>query len=436
MRPFDKNVLFVGILCGTIAVSSSLSYAQKDTEAKTILEKMNNAYHHILTYQDTGVVETTVNKEARGQVTTQPFSILFKRPNWLKFEWTKTAEKSSRSILWSDGNETHTYWETLNQYRKDISLQMGIAGATGVSGGSANTVPSMLLMGSSLTHLSDLSLVAKEIFEGTRCYVISGKMSGGFEYMLWIGANDYLLRKSKYTIRSTKEIMKQAESALKESERKVPMTQLSEMPDFSFTTQEIHRDIKVDKEIADKVFKFIPPEGTNLVEAFSVTTPLPLKNTQTKPNQERITITVTPQDIKTGRDIYRKHCVWCHGANGTGDGPAARRLAVKPRNFNDGTFKIRSTASGQLPTDEDLLLTIQYGMSGTTMPGYEGILSDAEQRQVIAFLKKQFVKKRNFDDPKEIFSLTHYGAQTPPLQESVEKGKGLYTKAIGICLPI
>ena len=56
-----------------------------------------------------------------------------------------------------------------------------------------------------------------------------------------------------------------------------------------------------------------------------------------------------PKMIEEGKKIYFRKCVWCHGVDGAGDGPGADRLWPRPRNFNAGTFKIRLTASGELP---------------------------------------------------------------------------------------
>ena len=53
--------------------------------------------------------------------------------------------------------------------------------------------------------------------------------------------------------------------------------------------------------------------------------------------------------IEAGKRVYFTKCVWCHGVDGAGDGPGADRLWPRPRNFNQGTFKIRHTASGELP---------------------------------------------------------------------------------------
>jgi cytochrome c5 len=57
----------------------------------------------------------------------------------------------------------------------------------------------------------------------------------------------------------------------------------------------------------------------------------------------------TPEDLEAGKAVYFRKCVWCHGPEGAGDGPGADRLWPRPRNFNQGTFKVRLTGSGELP---------------------------------------------------------------------------------------
>jgi len=111
-------------------------------------------------------------------------------------------------------------------------------------------------------------------------------------------------------------------------------------------------------------------------------------------------------EISAGREVYFKKCVWCHGPDGAGDGPSAIRLSTKPRNFNQGTFKIRHTASGALPTDEDLFNSVTHGLPGSVMPQWGGILSEEERHAVVAFVKKEMVKDREFDDPDELEEMT------------------------------
>ena len=136
------------------------------------------------------------------------------------------------------------------------------------------------------------------------------------------------------------------------------------------------------------------------------------------------------EDIESGKAVYFQKCVWCHGPDGAGDGASAKRLPTKPRNFNQGTFKIRHTASGQLPTDEDLILTVTNGLPGSAMPPWGSILTETEIKQVVSFVKTNLVKDRKFDDPDEELTVIDYGKQTPSSEESIAKGKEIFmTKA-------
>ncbi len=93
--------------------------------------------------------------------------------------------------------------------------------------------------------------------------------------------------------------------------------------------------------------------------------------------------------VSPGQLVYERSCATCHGVLGEGDGPAAfynsAYLGSRPRDFTVGNYKYRSTASGEFPTDEDLLRVITDGISGM-MPGFRG-LSELERRQVLAYLK-------------------------------------------------
>lgn len=79
-----------------------------------------------------------------------------------------------------------------------------------------------------------------------------------------------------------------------------------------------------------------------------------------------------PESVVVGRDIYRMACLACHGAEGRGDGTVgatlAPRRAPQPRDFTSGTFKFRSTPTGQLPATADLLRTLAEGIRGPGGP--------------------------------------------------------------------
>jgi mono/diheme cytochrome c family protein len=58
-----------------------------------------------------------------------------------------------------------------------------------------------------------------------------------------------------------------------------------------------------------------------------------------------------------------------------------------PRDFTGAIYEIRSTASGNLPTDDDLMRSIDEGLPGTAMPGWKTRLSDRARRDVLAYIK-------------------------------------------------
>src|SRR5438034_375559 len=96
---------------------------------------------------------------------------------------------------------------------------------------------------------------------------------------------------------------------------------------------------------------------------------------------------LTAQDTVKGKAVYVKWCAGCHGDTGAGDGAAAPAMVPRPRNFTGAVYKIRTTASGQLPTDADLMRAIDEGLPGSAMPAWKGRLSDAERRNVAAYIK-------------------------------------------------
>ena len=88
-----------------------------------------------------------------------------------------------------------------------------------------------------------------------------------------------------------------------------------------------------------------------------------------------------------GQVTYDRWCAGCHGVDGTGNGPGADYMLPRPRDFTLALYQIRTTGSGDLPTDQDLLDIINDGMPGTTMPGWEGLLSDDERDALVQYLK-------------------------------------------------
>ncbi len=93
-----------------------------------------------------------------------------------------------------------------------------------------------------------------------------------------------------------------------------------------------------------------------------------------------------PAAAARGHLAYDRYCISCHGVEGDGRGPSADWLDPRPRVLTSGVFKFRSTPSGELPTDDDLLRTISNGLHGTNMPAWRAT-TEAERRDLVQFVK-------------------------------------------------
>jgi mono/diheme cytochrome c family protein len=87
---------------------------------------------------------------------------------------------------------------------------------------------------------------------------------------------------------------------------------------------------------------------------------------------------------------YRRYCVGCHGTLGDGNGENANwmepPLFPKPRNFQLGVFKCRSTPSGTLPLDSDLFNSLGRGFDRSNMPQWN-TLTKQERVDLVAWVK-------------------------------------------------
>lgn len=84
-------------------------------------------------------------------------------------------------------------------------------------------------------------------------------------------------------------------------------------------------------------------------------------------------------DIERGKTIYDQHCVACHGASGTGDGPMGQVLDPPATDFTSAQHKKK--------TDAVLLGIIQNGVSGTAMSPWKSSLSEQDMQDVLAYIR-------------------------------------------------
>ena len=136
--------------------------------------------------------------------------------------------------------------------------------------------------------------------------------------------------------------------------------------------------------------------------------------------------------IESGKKVYEERCLLCHGENGDGNGPAGiirrseksgRVLEIRPRDLTMAVFRFRTTPTGCLPDDKDLLDIISRGVPRSFMPPHEEVLSSEEKEALKEYIKV-FSYRWEEEDPCDPITVGR------PLwvgsADSIEKGKKIY----------
>ena len=136
------------------------------------------------------------------------------------------------------------------------------------------------------------------------------------------------------------------------------------------------------------------------------------------------------QTRENGRRIYERACLWCHGAEGKGDGPSGwligRYSAPRPRDFTRESYKLRSTPSGELPTDQDLYQTVTRGIPGV-MPPFSG-LTDTERWEVLSYVKSLNPLFAAAVGDRSPHSITFPVPSYPDREAAINRGRVFYSR--------
>ncbi len=99
------------------------------------------------------------------------------------------------------------------------------------------------------------------------------------------------------------------------------------------------------------------------------------------------TVQILGSTLQTGRNLYLRHCMHCHGVSGDGAGPTAQYFKVKPRDYRQGVIKFTSTkAAVPRPSRDDLFRIIKLGVPGTYMPSFM-LLPDDEVNLIVEYVR-------------------------------------------------
>lgn len=195
-----KTCLLLPIACCLAAAAADPPATQPGPSARQILDRMAKTYSHCASYSDSGCATTVFFEGGRKRTVLKPFATAFIRPDRFRFEYYEKVndDKRGRYIVWARGKDVRTWWEIRPGVEKEKSLGLALAGATGVSGGSAHTIPGLLMPkevgGRLLTTIEKSKRVEDAKLDNVDCYRIKGRY-GGSPMTLWIDKRTHLVRR-------------------------------------------------------------------------------------------------------------------------------------------------------------------------------------------------------------------------------------------------
>ena len=207
------SAISVSLLC--VVYSAELAFpsppeAAQETKpsavtVRQVLNRMATAYKECKSYCDSGVVKTEffTKKEGRSHGEEKPFKTAFIRPDRFRFEYSAHAGPANmgpirRYIVWRNAEQVKSYWDVQPKREGQKSLGLALAGATGVSGGSAHTIPALLMPdevgGRKLTDMTEIERLEDAKLGDVNCFQIQGKF-GGRDEVVWIDQSSFLVRR-------------------------------------------------------------------------------------------------------------------------------------------------------------------------------------------------------------------------------------------------
>ena len=258
----------------------------EEPAADEVLKKVAEKYRTMETYKAEGTIHMDADTAGRKLQLETSFSMLLKKPNLYLISWTQTGIVPQSGTVWSDGTQPYLYMGATNAYAKMNSDEMALAGATGISGGAAFTIPSMFLPvftnPAELTRLNDPQIEKSEVIEEDDCYVIAGSSPLSAKESFWISKESHLIRKYQRSLEGasipelTDEQIGEGVKSLGQEvteENKKKMRQIMERSRKMISTMkmkgsstELHENVS-SPELKASDFQFSPPQGATSKES-------------------------------------------------------------------------------------------------------------------------------------------------------------------------
>src|SRR5687768_3500583 len=196
------KILRAGLICA-FALPHPACVAAADLTARDVVRKVSQVYRSARSYEDSGMVIDPFNwaGTAKGP-TKKPFMTVFVRPNLFYYQFTekREGEAERRYVVWADGKKVRSWWSVRPEVQEFELIGPSLSGPLGVSGGSAHTIPRLLLADTmtttyAITSISVPTISGSETVRGTPCYRIVGRDIGDSPLTLFIGKRDFLVHR-------------------------------------------------------------------------------------------------------------------------------------------------------------------------------------------------------------------------------------------------
>jgi hypothetical protein len=171
--------------------------------AREFVEAVVRAYRQLDSYSDTGKSHRPNCRRQRLCV----FQTDYRAPADFRFEFKSPHPNRKRRHRWAKvvvGTHDATPYYFDESYGGEQSLEgpesldLAVAGATGVSSGTAHTIASLFfseVSGFTLLDLKRLRFRKDRVVDGVSCKAVSGLHPRGGRWTAWFGENDLLLRR-------------------------------------------------------------------------------------------------------------------------------------------------------------------------------------------------------------------------------------------------
>jgi hypothetical protein len=231
---------------------------------------MLDRYGRAATYSDRGtsmrVMKHGDGRENRSRI---DFETAFERTSRaFFFDYRHTHEQffpERRAVIWRAADGPARIWWTLRPATEEVPIEMALAAQTGVSGGIAWNVPSLLLHLGNRWSSRNFRLDGEENIDVVRCNRLVERERDR-ESIVWIEADGHALRRMftrthfPAETRSEAEVEAEMPPGLPEEQRPALIEALRHRPAFDAEDMISYAPV-FDQPIAASRFAFTPPES-------------------------------------------------------------------------------------------------------------------------------------------------------------------------------